>query len=142
MQRKIKKFNSGETLQFTVIQRGKPGDDSNILIEMSQLTAEDLGKTETVVNKTKIEDVSGIGVIQKVQRISDKEEFRQAEMVEIDGKNSSFLISFSEDLIHCEVASVFDQGTNTIELNQLTKSEIVDSFTIGEHEETDEIDEC
>jgi hypothetical protein len=81
---------------------------------------------------------NGNGIIQIVKRISDDTVFHQSDMVEAVDVGSCFIIEFKEDLIHCAVASLFEQAPIIVEINQLTAHELVADELIDDYENFDD----
>lgn len=58
------------------------------------------------------------GVIRIVKRISDDILFYNCDMVELDGAGSVFIVSFSDDCVHCKVIDL-DKQEHIVEINEL-----------------------
>lgn len=126
----VKDFLKNGPPQFDVIVRREPG--KSLAYKVHSAT-EDLDfKHEKMILPPKD------GIIQIVKRISDDHLFHQGDMVEIDKIGTCFVFEFSEDLIHCSIADLFDQKETTVEINQLI---IVEEVEAGEELEdlTDEL---
>ena len=124
--KKVKDYLKEGPPQFDVILRLSPGKTVDVHIVFGE---------QSLVMKTLTPPESGEGIIKIVKRISDDVLFHQSDMVDVDGKESVFIMEFREDRIHCSVAGLFDQEPFDVEINQLTAHEILIGAEAEEAEE-------
>jgi hypothetical protein len=114
---KVKQFlkSKGGNPQFDVIQRRDKGESWNAHFESGNKEL-DFKYVKTIIPET--ED----GLIQIVKRISDDRIFHQGDLVEGTESGTCFIVSFSEDLIHCKVVFL-DEEEYELEINDIESLE-------------------
>lgn len=114
MEKRIKKvrdyFKNGSQFDIILRRELEKSCDAHIL-ESNEFYA-DFRKEIGVSSETE-------GAIQIVKRICDDKVFHKGDMIESKQFGTCFIIEFSEDLIHCSVANVFEQNTTSVEINYL-----------------------
>lgn len=116
--------------QFTVLQRRSPGKavditivPSGILADWNEPKKEKSATDKKEFHKTLIPPDQDTGVIQIVERISDRINFYQGDSV-FFGKENGFIFEFNEDLVHCGIALLFEQVEDKsfieVEINDLS----------------------
>lgn len=108
--KKIKEYIKDGPPQFDILERGKVGEDAHIEIASTN-PGVDMYYKEIISPKTKRH-----GFIRKVKRIKDDKVFGIYSYVIADG-SSSFIIQFSEDLIHCYVIEAFGKNSMKKEIS-------------------------
>lgn len=141
MQRKVKKFSVGANPQFIVLERGAVGETRDIILIPVGEEEKEMGSE---IKQTIYSADSEYGFIKKVQRIKDSEIFEVNEIIDGQGLDTSVIVEFDEDLVHCSIAGVLEQNykPEKVEINLLEKGPEIHFVDLGGDSTDKNIPEC
>lgn len=119
----VKDFLKNDSPQFDVVLRHEQGES------VSMEFGSDSEELEFAFKETIKPELSDKGVIKAVRRINDSQDLSTGDWVECED-GSCFILSFSEDRIHCDVVTV-DEKTGrkiTIEVDEIFFIASVDDY--------------